>query len=420
MNATVPNRIEAVLKVTERCNINCSYCYYFNKGNDDYRNHPVYIAEDTIREVAAFLAQGVGDLKADRVVVDFHGGEPLLMKPRRFAAMCRHLQDAIRPLCALVLNVQTNATTIDDEWIDVFARYSVGVGISLDGPAQYNDQFRVDHKGRGTYEATARGIARIREAAESGLIRKPGGLCVINPKFSAKTIYRHFVDDLGFESMDFLLPIESHDDFDHTSLQGYKQFLLDLFHEWTSDDNPRIRVRILEKMSRILTHGSAGQRQIRAERNGRYHLVVIASNGDLRPDDQLLPLNLPWAPALNVRNCSLSSFAKTSEWRLVEDAAGALPESCRDCCWQAVCGGGGSFHGRMINQHSRARGFNNPSIFCEALKALNEEICAYLIAHGVPFDRILESLGTEAASASHPGHLPVARSTQRVIPIAAV
>jgi uncharacterized protein len=45
-----------------------------------------------------------------------------------------------------------------------FAKYDVGIGISLDGPKEYHDKFRVDHQGRGTYDSTIAGLRKLQAA----------------------------------------------------------------------------------------------------------------------------------------------------------------------------------------------------------------------------------------------------------------
>jgi len=95
---------------------------------------------------------------------------------------------------------------VDPEWIDIFERNRVRVGVSLDGPAEYNDKARVDFRGRGTTTplSAACGYFRLgsRGAPQQGWV-----LCVIDPAYPARTIYRYFVDELGVKYMDFLLRI---------------------------------------------------------------------------------------------------------------------------------------------------------------------------------------------------------------------
>ena len=60
--------------------------------------------------------------------------------------------------------MQTNGTLIDRAWCDLFREWSVGVGISLDGPAEIHDRHRKHRSGRGTHRDVLRGVARMRDA----------------------------------------------------------------------------------------------------------------------------------------------------------------------------------------------------------------------------------------------------------------
>jgi uncharacterized protein len=82
-----------ILKITERC-INCTYCYFFNLQNDDYKQHPAYIA-DTIAATASFIAQVAKQGGVQEVQLDLHGGEPMMMKKARFEEMCSVFQEAL-------------------------------------------------------------------------------------------------------------------------------------------------------------------------------------------------------------------------------------------------------------------------------------------------------------------------------------
>ena len=61
----------------------------------------------------------------------------------------------------LHFTLQTNGTLLDDDWIAASKRHEITVGISIGRPGEINDQFRVDHLGRGSYEKTLQGIALV-------------------------------------------------------------------------------------------------------------------------------------------------------------------------------------------------------------------------------------------------------------------
>src|SRR5207237_6085694 len=86
--------IEVVLKVTERCNINCDYCYMFNMGNDDYKRLPKRIALSTVHSLANFLRGAVTTNRVGLVKIILHGGEPMMMPKAQLRKLCEVLVSA--------------------------------------------------------------------------------------------------------------------------------------------------------------------------------------------------------------------------------------------------------------------------------------------------------------------------------------
>src|SRR3954447_1105962 len=68
-----------VLKVAQRCNLNCTYCYVYNRGDDSWRARPKFISEDIIRQLATRIRQHCARYSCSLFTVELHGGEPLLL-----------------------------------------------------------------------------------------------------------------------------------------------------------------------------------------------------------------------------------------------------------------------------------------------------------------------------------------------------
>ncbi|PYC73385.1 radical SAM/SPASM domain-containing protein [Micromonospora arborensis] len=142
--ATVPSYV--VMQPTTLCNLDCAYCYLPFRAAD--RRMPVSVAEAVAAAVEPWAAAG-------RFSVVWHGGEPL-------AAGREHLADLIAPFGPEVEHhVQTNATLIDDDWCDFFARHEVRVSVSVDGPRARNGD-RVNRGGQPAYDRILRGVAALR------------------------------------------------------------------------------------------------------------------------------------------------------------------------------------------------------------------------------------------------------------------
>jgi uncharacterized protein len=371
--------IEVILKTVERCNINCSYCYYF-RDNHEYLHLPKYISVDTITQVAAFLAQGAQDLGLESIQIDFHGGEPTMQKKATFDWMCSHFRAQLTTHVALSLAIQTNATLVDDEWIALFEKHQVHVGVSLDGPQDYHDVARLDHHGTSTYDRTMRGVACLQAAAAQGRIPGVGALCVINPKHDAKKILRYFVDDLNITGMDFLLPDYTHDNFNHSTVQQYGDFLCALFDAWSTRDFKHVQVRLLSfVLSRL--GGDVRSSLFRfSEAKTQALALTIQSDGQLAPDDVLRTTPL-WKkrPRRRVGDTTLYEFLDQAFCHELDRASRTIPDACQACCWARICGGGGVL-AHQYSSHNNS--VNNPTIYCAGLKDFYSHISAYLLKNG--------------------------------------
>lgn len=378
---TNANSIEAIIKITERCNINCSYCYFFNGGDEDYKKHPPLLSLATASDIAQFLLKGGRDLGASTIALDFHGGEPLLMKKGKFVEICEMFKNVLGSEFNLQFRIQTNGMLVDEGWIKIFETYQFMVGVSIDGPEEYNDKYRVDHNGKGTYQRVAAGIALLRVAASKGRIPQFGALCVINPAFDGKKIYRHFIDELGFLGMNFLLPLETYDELKLQPgvAKKYGKFICDVFDEYVKDDNARIRISILQNALVCMAGGAKDAANRHNALGWAHQAFVISSNGDIGPDDTLRRTHAGFfASGANVTNITLVDYLNYPLYRNLRAAQGNLHESCESCCWRNACYGGD-----LINRYNVRKGFDNPSALCQGLQDFYSHVAAYLLRHGL-------------------------------------
>lgn len=143
----------AVVKLTEQCNLNCSYCYI-----DAESKKTCKMSEKIAFQVAdEYLEMHKND---ERMInYAFHGGEPLL----NFDLM-KKVAEYVKPYRdKLDLAIQTNGTLINDEIAEFFKKYDVKVGISIDGPQFIQDASRHYLGGKGSFEQVMRGINILRK-----------------------------------------------------------------------------------------------------------------------------------------------------------------------------------------------------------------------------------------------------------------
>jgi uncharacterized protein len=143
-----------VVQPTPFCNINCSYCYLPD------RNVKSVMAESTVRSL--FEKVFASGWLADDLTIIWHAGEPLVV-PLSFYQSAFELVESLRPpSLRLRHSIQTNGMLISTEWCELFKKWQVGLGVSIDGPRRFNDEHRVSRTGRSTFDRTLAGIRMLR------------------------------------------------------------------------------------------------------------------------------------------------------------------------------------------------------------------------------------------------------------------
>lgn len=158
-----------VVKITNKCNISCNYCY--NSGVDGRENLTEEKGKEMIRKAIDYSTIGLN--------LVFHGGEPFLMVDLMKKLCAFATEYAVSVKKKIYFNVQTNATILKDEVLDFIDAYHLGVGISLDGPGIFN-ALRIDHTGKQTDKRVWNGIERLQERNHAINI-----ITVITPKNAA-------------------------------------------------------------------------------------------------------------------------------------------------------------------------------------------------------------------------------------------
>lgn len=373
------SHLDLIVKVAEVCNINCSYCYFFNGPDQSFRSHPRYITNSLSASVARFISDAAENGEIDSARIIMHGGEPLMMGKRRFRAFCEQFRELAFTI-PVGFSIQTNATLIDEEWIDLLDEFGPSVGVSIDGPPEYHDAYRVDHRGRGTHRQTVEGVRMLTAAARAGRIPPVAALCVIDPTRSARVIYRHVVDDLEVNLLDFLLPDGGWDSVDSAYVQAVGDYLSEGLGEWLADDNPGVDIRLFGDIVRYaLFSGGRVPPSV--------FVVGVSSDGSIGPDDvyrTVLPhLFAEDNVSLKVQSSSLADYRRVYHDGILSELHTAVPIQCRSCRWSPHCGGG---HGG--NRFSAEDGFRRQSVYCDALKRVYGELEFYMRENGVSPDRL--------------------------------
>lgn len=346
-----------VVKIAQRCNLNCTYCYMYHHADQSYRTRPVFMSEEVFRALVAKVAAYSRAHPQYIIGMTFHGGEPMMFDPKK---LDRWLTEAGELLGDRVkFGMQTNATMVTDEWLRVLARHRIQPGVSLDGPADVHDAARVDHGGRGSFDRAVEGLRRL---ADAGL--DPGVLCVINPRCSGLSAYHKF-RSLGFKRMNFLFPEVTHDtkpvlygDLGPTPVADY---LIPIFEEWWEEDDPEVRIRLFIEAIRMMFGATS---QVDTLGGLQQDYLIVDTDGSIQGND-CLKICYEGAPetGLNILEHGFDDLHKGSPlvYQLVSRGL-PLSDKCLACSERAVCGGSS-----VPQRYSKASGFLNPSVWCDDL-----------------------------------------------------
>src|SRR5687767_6805405 len=86
---------QVIIKPASRCNLNCSYCYVYNKADSTWRDRPSLMSDATFH-AAIRRTQQYCDLSGQKHVrVGFHGGEPCLLGAERFSRWCSKARELL-------------------------------------------------------------------------------------------------------------------------------------------------------------------------------------------------------------------------------------------------------------------------------------------------------------------------------------
>jgi uncharacterized protein len=131
------------------CNLDCAYCYYLHKEELLGSNSKFRISDEVLE---AHVRQYIESQRGDEVVFSWQGGEPTLLGVGFFEKVVALEKKYQRPNQRIENDLQTNGTLLNDEWCAFLRQNKFLVGLSIDGPQELHDRFRVDKGGQPTFE----------------------------------------------------------------------------------------------------------------------------------------------------------------------------------------------------------------------------------------------------------------------------
>lgn len=327
------------------CNLACKYCYYLEKNNL-YQNTPRHLMTDEMLE--QFTREYIEAQTMPQVLFTWHGGEPL-MRSIDFYRKALALQKKYAHGKQIDNVIQTNGTLLTDEWCEFFAKNHWLVGISIDGPQEFHDHYRVTPAGKPSWEKVMQGISLLKKHRVEW-----NAMAVVNAYNAEHPLeFYHFFRDNGCQYLQFTPIVErltEHEDgrtlaslADDREIPladasvtpaQWGNFLCTIFDDWVRHDVGKMFVEIFDC---TLANWMGVLPGICAYSKECGHAGVMEHNGDVYSCDHFV---FPEYKLGNIREQSLIDMLygeKQQAFSRLKHTS--LPRQCKECDMEFACHG---------------------------------------------------------------------------------
>ncbi|ROT24692.1 anaerobic sulfatase-maturation protein [Muribaculaceae bacterium Isolate-113 (HZI)] len=334
--------------VSSMCNLSCRYCYYLEKANL-YRNEDkagrFTMSEDLLER---FIRDYIESQTMPQVLFSWHGGEAL-MRPLSFYKRVVELQKHYARGVQIDNSIQTNGTLLTDEWCEFFRENGWLVGVSIDGPQEFHDEYRRNKMGQPSFRKVMQGI---------NLLNKHGvewnALAVVND-FNADypLDFYNFFKEIGCRYIQFTPIVERfypHKDGRHlaspmdngkvpladfsVSPEQWGEFLVTLFDEWVKEDVGKYFIQLFDA---TLANWVGQQPGVCTMARTCGHAGVMEYNGDVYSCDHFV---FPEYKLGNIRTHTLVEMMYGErQQQFGMDKYAKLPAQCKNCEFLFACNG---------------------------------------------------------------------------------
>jgi uncharacterized protein len=333
--ANAPSAFHILAKPTGAiCNLDCKYCFYLPK-EELYKGSSFRMTDEMLE---TYIRQLIESHTAPEVTVAWQGGEPTLMGLDFFKRSIVYEKKYAKPGMKINNTIQTNGTLINDEWAAFFKENNFLVGLSIDGPREMHDFYRVDKQGEPTFDQVMRGL---------GFLQKHGvewnALTTIHHANADHPVevYRFLRDECKAEFIQFIPIVERLAPYNDmvtersTTAEQYGKFLVGVFEEWVKRDIAKVYVQMFD-VALANWHGEPSGLCIHSKTCGG--ALAIEHNGDLYSCDHFVT---PQNKLGNIKEkYMLELVSSDQQVKFGNDKFDTLPKYCRECEVRFACHGG--------------------------------------------------------------------------------
>lgn len=327
------------------CNLACKYCYYLEKSNL-YQDNPKHIMSDELLE--KFIKEYIEAQTMPQVLFTWHGGETL-MRPISFYEKVISLQQKYARGRTVDNCIQTNGTLLTDDWCRFFHDNNWLVGISIDGPQEFHDEYRKNKQGKPSFVKVMQGISLLNKHHVEW-----NALAVVNDYNADYPLeFYHFFKQIGCRYIQFAPIVERilpHSDGRHLAAvnegteegladfsitpEQWGNFLCTIFDEWVREDVGEYFIQLFDA---TLANWVGSQPGICTLAKTCGHAGVMEFNGDVYSCDHFV---FPEYKLGNIYTHSLVEMMYSErQLRFGKNKFDSLPSQCKECEFLFACNG---------------------------------------------------------------------------------
>ena len=395
------------------CNLGCTYCFYTEKENLYGGPSRFQMPFDVLE---SFIQQYIDSQDSPEVQFAWQGGEPTLLGLDYFRAVVA-LQEKYAGSKKVTNSIQTNGTLLTDDWCRFFKKYDFLVGLSIDGPRELHDRYRIKANGRPSFDAVMSGLKLLKKHAVSF-----NTLTVVNDDNAQKPldVYR-FLKKAGDGYMQFIPAVErlpdetakelgldlaiapfSGDRTENSRLTPWSvspkhlaNFYISIFDEWVRQDVGTIFVQFFDVALGNWLGAGSGLCQFSPTCG---MAAALEHNGDLYSCDHYV---YPQHKLGNIMETPLSELmTSVTQQKFGSEKQDGLPQCCKVCEVRPACHGDCPKH-RFVETSEGGPGL---SYLCEAYKEIFKHMAPYLgvmaqlIKAGRPVPEIMQIVDRQGKS----------------------
>ncbi len=327
------------------CNLRCKYCYYLEKAKL-YDNNEKHVMSDQMLE--RFTKQYIEAQTSQDVMFTWHGGETL-MRPISFYKKALRFQQLYGKGRRIANCIQTNATLLNDDWCKFFRDNNFLVGVSIDGPQEFHDAYRLSTDGRPTWNQVMRGIRLLNQYhVEWNALAVVNNLNVEHPHE-----FYQFFKDIRCQFIQFTPIVERIVDNRNDGLtlapgmeeggrmadfsvtpEQWGRFLCEIFDEWVRHD---VGTYFIQTFDATLANWVGVAPGICSLSKECGHAGIMEYNGDVYSCDHFV---YPEHMLGNLRHKTITEMMYSDKQRqFAKMKTEMLPKQCHECDFLFACHG---------------------------------------------------------------------------------